>query len=122
MGEAFTKNPYTRGSANFEKVQKQIDSNSNTKSLITPPSEVTSALEIIDKPTGRSKGFRGSGGRNYPTKQQAVISQTIIKDPISEIEQSKPISSTQNKNLRKFSFRTINNRTWTRHTHTKTKC
>ena len=97
MGEAYTKNPYTRGSANFEKVQKQIDSNSNTKSLITPPSEVTSALEIIDKPTGRSKGFRGSGGRNFPTEQQAVVSQVNAIDPISEIQQVKPASPIQQK-------------------------
>jgi len=37
MGEAFTKNPYTIGSPNYIKVQKQIDSNSKHKKALLHP-------------------------------------------------------------------------------------
>ena len=81
MGEAYTKNPYTRGSANFAKVQKQINSNKPKGGQITisPIVESTHDGVTTRHRTQRGGGLGPRGGRNDP-----IANPNMALNPIPE--------------------------------------
>ncbi len=101
MGEAYTSNPYTKGSPNYKKVQKQIDSNkpkpkpSGAVNLGKPKTFHHTSGRTGKTVTVHTGGFSYGSGWASDSSQPKPQIKTI--DPISEIEQSKPTSSNQQK-------------------------
>ena len=105
MGEAYTTNPYTKGSPNYKKVQKQIDSNkpkpkpSDTVNLGKPKTFHHTSGRTGKTVTVQTGGFSHGSGWNSDSSSSSSQPKPQIKtiDPISEIEQIKPTSPNQQK-------------------------